>query len=393
MCRPIIPGRDFCDVTKLDLNDETDDLVLIEGGIVVPPGPGGRSKWQPSGVLTPDGTFVENSISWSSTTSPVNSAPAIPADDAIVDLPGTHMFGGISYGHFGHFITESMTRIWALDPLRGKLDGLVFTPKAQMADNNRPFHVYADLVAGMGIDLPLLSVAAPTRVERLYVPRQGFGLGDLMGGSTKFRDYIRANAGRDIAPEGAEKVYISRSRLPRERGGLLGEAKLEAYLAAEGYRIFHPQLESKRDQLAQYKAARQIIAVDCSPLHLVGYVGDSGQTVGILTRRSMAFGEQFVRQLSEFRGITCHVVDALVNDWLPANTNRPSRSSFGEVRLSEMYRQLRAAGLIRGDTPWTDLTQDERNADLHRIEAMHDLAFKPLKPDDSFQTSIVAAAG
>ncbi|MCQ0970867.1 glycosyltransferase family 61 protein [Paracoccus sp. TK19116] len=377
-------------MATLNIDDESDDLVLLQNAIVVPPGPNGRGKWQPSGVLTADGEMVANSISWSSTTEPVNSPPKMPSEDDIIDLPGTHIFAGISYGHFGHFITESMTRVWALDELRGKADGMVFTPKMQMRDNQRPFEVYRDLVEGMGIDLPIVSAKQPLRVERLYVPKQGFGLGDLMAGSRKYRDYIRKHAGRSIEAEGAEKVYISRSKLPRDRGGLLGEWKLEEYLAAEGYRIFHPQLETKRDQLAQYKKARQIIAVDCSPLHLLGYVGNSGQSVGILTRRSMTMGEQFVTQLEAFHGIQCHIINALVNDWMPNNTGRPSRSSFGEVSYADMYRQLTAAGMIKGEEPWTDLTAEQRNEDLHRIEAMHDMGFKPLQPEDGFASSFAS---
>ena len=378
----------------LNLDDESDDLVLVENAIVVPPGPKGQGKWQPSGVLDSDGRFVANSISWSATDDRINSEPAIPDARDITDLPGTHMFAGISYGHFGHFITESMTRIWALDELRDKIDGVVFTPKNQMKDNLRPFEVYADLINNLGLaEVPITCPAGPIRVEQLYVPKQGFGLGDLTGGSRKFRDYINRHAGVNVEPAGASKIYISRSLLPPERGGILGEKKLEQYLIEEGYAIFHPQRESKLDQLAQYKAAEKIISVDCSPLHLVGYVGNARQHVAILRRRSMAFGELFSRQLGEFKGITCHQVDALVNDWLPENTNRPSRSSFGEVRLSQIYRMLKDAGMIESETPWEDLTLAERNEDLHRLEKSHELRFKPFRPDDSFETSFVMDAG
>lgn len=377
----------------LNLADESDDLVLLENAIVVPPGPEGTSKWRPSGVLDKEGNLVQNSISWSSSKHPVNSAPEIPDARDVTDLAGTHMFGGISYGHFGHFITESLARIWALDELRGKINGLIFTPKFQMRDNLGPFKTYDELIKHLGlIDAQITCPTGPIRVEKLYVPKQGFGLGDLICGSSKFRNYINTYAGVDVTPEGADKIYISRSQLPPERGGILGESKLEEYLASEGYAIFHPQKETKLAQLAQYKAAKKIISVDCSPLHLVGYVGNSDQEIAILQRRSMSFGELFSRQLSEFKGITCYPVDALVNDWLPQNSNRPGRSSFGEVRLVEMYRMLKAAGMINSKTPWEELSGEQRNADLHRLEKTHKMRFKPFKPDDSFQTSIVVDA-
>lgn len=376
----------------LNLDDESDDLVMVENAIVVPPGPQGKGKWQPSGVLSADGSLIQNSISWSSMKEPVNSAPKMPAPDEITELAGTHMFAGISYGHFGHFITESMTRIWALDELREKIDGLVFTPKNQMKDNLRPFDVYADLVQHLGLGgIPISCPTGPIRVENLYLPKQGFGLGDLTEGSRKFREYIRRNAGVNVTPNGADKVYISRSRLGKDRGGLLGEWKLERHLEAEGYRIFHPQIESKYDQLAQYRAAKKVIAVDCSPLHLIGYVGNSEQSVGIVTRRSLQYGDLFARQLREFHGIEVHIIDALLNDWLQGDTKRPNRGSYGEVSLNQMYHQLKAAGMINGKEEWEDLTVDERNEDLLRVEKLYEMPFRPLVQDNSFSSSMIAS--
>lgn len=361
----------------LNFDDETNDLVVVRDAIIIPPA--GIGRVQASGVLTSDGSVVQNSISWSSPTVPVNAAPDMPASETITAVPGTYMFGGIAYGHFGHFIVESLSRIWALDELRGKIDGIIYTPKQHGGSTDRVFEVYGDIVRALGIDVPCISFPGPARIETLYVPKQGFGIGELTGGSRKFRDYINKNAATGIAAEGAEKIYISRSRLPPHRGGLLGEAKLERYLLEEGFTIFHPQAETKRNQIAQYKAARIILAVDCSPLHLVGYVGDAGQKVGIVQRRSMSFGEGFVRQLSGFKGIECHEINALTNDWLPGTSRRPSRSSFGEVDFRSMYDQLRNYGFLSGDVPWTELTPDERAADLARLEDSHDMPFKPYR--------------
>lgn len=361
----------------LSFDDETDDLVAIRDAIIVPPT--GIGRVQASGVLASDGCTVQNSISWSSPTVPVNAAPEMPLAEAITEVLGTYMFGGIAYGHFGHFIVESLSRIWALAELRGKIDGIIFTPKQHGGSTDRVFNVYGEISRALGVDVPCVSFPGPVRVKTLYVPRQGFGIGELTGGSRKFRDYINNNAAMNIAPEGAEKIYISRSKLPPQRGGILGEAKLEHFLQEEGFSIFHPQTETKTKQLAQYKSARVILAVDCSPLHLVGYVGDSGQKVGIIQRRSMSFGKGFVRQLTGFKGIECHEINALIDDWLPGTSNRPSRSSFGEISFASMYEQLRAHGLLSGKIPWTNLTLRERVEDLARLEASHNTYFKPYK--------------
>ena len=69
------------------------------------------------------------------------------------------------------------------------------------------------------------------------MPVQGFGMFGMIEGAPEFRAYMRRHAGRDIAPKGARKIYISRSALPPGRGSILGEARLEAWLEAEGYEV------------------------------------------------------------------------------------------------------------------------------------------------------------
>ena len=177
----------------------------------------------------------------------------------------------------------------------------------------------------------------------------------------------------------AASSSIQRSKLPPNRGGLIGESVLEDLLTAEGYAMYHPQKESQADQIAQYKAARDIISVDCSPLHLVGYVGDKDQRIAILTRRSMDIAHSMVNQLTVFNGSDAFEVNTLVRDWVPGNAHRAGRSSFGEIDFPRTYQILKAKGLIASDTPWPPLTDEQRAADLVRINELHGLQFNPLE--------------
>lgn len=363
----------------LSLEDPRDDLVLVENAIVVPPPAESRTRQQKSGVLTADGSFVENSISWGRSTDAVNAAPDMPDPDTIEDLPGTWMYAGIAYGHFGHFIVESMSRVWAMDELRGKIDGLIFTPKVIKPTADRTVQVYEPMMRALGVDVPARNTIVPLRVERLYVPRQGFGMHDLIVGSERFRNYMKAEAGKGIDPKGAERIYISRTRLPANRGGLLGESVLEELLAAEGYVMYHPQKETQADQIAQYKAARDVISVDCSPLHLVGYVGNADQRVAILTRRSMDIARSMVNQLRTFNDSDAFEINALVRDWVPGKAHRAGRSSFGEIDFPRTYAALKAKGMIASETPWPALTDEQRTADLARIEELHGIKFNALE--------------
>lgn len=362
----------------LDLKNTTDAIITLDQAFVVPPLTEARLRDQPSGVLDAQGNFVENSVSWTNSKAPVNSAPQIPPGTPVKTLKGHYIFGGIFYGHFGHFIVETLARTWAIGSVTEPVDGIIFTPKVPNI-TDRHSTIYQDMFSAFGVSIPIVIAKEVTQVERLSVPRQGFGMYDLIEGSEAFRDYVNERVAVNVPPKGAEKIYVSRSGLPAGRGSLLGEYKIEEYLAAEGYEIFHPQRHSQNDQMAAYKAARQIVSTDCSPLHLLGYVGDAGQNTAILTRRSMDIGSYLVTQLRSFKSMKVSEVNALTNDWLPQPGSRPSRSSWGEVDFPTIHAALLQAGLIQNPTPWPNLTAEEHAQELARLTQSHKAAFVPFR--------------
>ncbi|WP_299846645.1 glycosyltransferase 61 family protein [uncultured Paracoccus sp.] len=357
----------------LDLDDTKKAIVIVDNAIIVPPprGMGGNNnRFQSSGVLTAEGEMVENSITWGEGRQ-VNLAPEMPDPASIEHLPGQHMFGGMLFGHFGHFLVESTTRLWALDELRPAIQSIVYTPKI----NARPMQFvrqFRPLFNVLGATVPVRSTPVPLRVDRLFVPRQGFGQFELMRGSEAFRSYMRRFAGRTVPAKGAEKIYISRSGLARDRGGIIGEWLLEEQLKAEGFEIYHPQNHPLLDQVAQYKAAKMIVACDCSPLHLVGFVGNAEQKVAIIKRRSMDLIPHFVDQLRLFQNIDAFEVDVLVEDWLPYPDKRPGRRSCGEISFARLGAALAEKGMISGHLPWRDISDAEREDERERLRVLHD---------------------
>ena len=351
-----------------------DKIDHLQGAIVVPPPKGDANRSvSKSGVLDANGAFVENSITWRNTNQ-INLEPDMPDTGDIVDLPGNYMFAGHLFGHFGHFLVESICRFWAVPILEGKIDGIAFVPKFQ----NRPQHVigvFRPMIEMLGVDVPCINIEDPTRVENLYVPQQGFGMFEMIEGAPEFRDWVKTCA-QNVTPKGAEKIYVSRSALPPARGSLLGEKRIEAMLEAEGYRIFHPQKHSFEEQIAAYKAARCIISVDGSPLHMAALVGDKDQKIACIARRAGNLDKIFARQFKAFQGNDVTTISALVQDWIPETDNRPSRVSFGEVDFAAMYDALRSGGFIDSDTPWIALNDDSRVDLLEELALNQKVGFK-----------------
>lgn len=325
---------------------------IYENAVLVPPKQlDGRQYDGKAGVFDAHGNFIAAAITRSSGRNR-HAAPEFPTGAEFPCLAGTHAFGGVFFGHFGHFITESTGRLWVLNQPKLDFESFVYLPK----DRLLPRWQFAEkerLLAALGINARLATVAQPTRVERLIVPDAEFGLDDsLIDGSPRYVDFMRKAAASRVAAKGGEKLYISRRSLLVDRGTILGEALVEDWLAHEGYTIFEPQKFSPEDQIAQYRAARKIISVDASPLHLYAYAADAGQQVAIIRRRSMNAYRNIIRHIRAFSGASVAVIDALKADYVPAHTNRAGRSSWGLVDFPAIGNELARLGMIRPPGDW-----------------------------------------
>lgn len=327
------------------------DQQTFENAVVVPPADTGFV--QPAGVLDSKGTYLGSGALWRNGRA-LTVAPPMPEGD----LPlreGTWLWGGVLWAHFGHFMVESTARLWALETLDQKIDGILFVPKRpKTGDEIQAFQ--KEFMQLMGTDLPVVSATAPERVERLIVPGQGFGLGTMITGTQPFRDAIAARLAQDVPAEGPNKLYISRSGLPSGRGNLIGETELEANLAAEGYTIYHPEKHDLRSQIATYKAARQVVAAEGSALHLLAMVADPAAQVAIVVRRPSGATRNLEQHLQSFAGITPLTITQLTRSWKPLGAAKP-RLWMGELDMPALQSALADGGFISAKSgKWAPLS-------------------------------------
>lgn len=358
-----------------DLNLTTDPVIRdVENAIVVPL-PSDNDGVQPlnTGVLTSEGVEVEESITWRDGNR-FSLSPRVPAAAEIETLGGRYMFAGLMFGHFGHFLVETTARLWAYEQLKDQIDGIVFVPKVQRRIDH-VLNVYTPFMHLLDIECPIINLPEPARFDRLLVPQQGFGMFGMIQGLPQYRDFMRSRMGRHIKDDGAKKLYVSRSALPEQRGGLIGETLIEEYLAAEGYRIFHPQKHSHEEQLTAYKSADFIVSPDGSPLHMAALVAKPTAKVAVLARRP-SIAEQFEIQFKAFCGIDTVTVDALRCHWIPVNHARPSRLSYGELDFGKLYASLKSGGLISAATPWPEMTDADRKSVMDALEERQKIGFK-----------------
>lgn len=333
----------------------SEEIRHLKDATVVPPVENGFV--QAAGVLDTNGNYCTHGALWRKFR-PLTTEPTWP-DTEVRSLTGRWLWGGVLWAHFGHFLVESTSRLWALEHMDQPVDGVLFIPKRPRAGESlRGFQTgFLDMMAP---GLPIRVASAPTRVEDLIVPGQGFGLGLITAGTERFRTAIHNQFAKDIVADGPEKIYLSRSALGLGKGGLLGEERLEELLQAQGYEIFHPQQHDLATQIARYKAAKQVIAADGSAMHLYAMVGRPDQAVAMILRRQSRSNNLLADNVRHFCGTDPTVISALRTEWVRKNQKKSSRLSFGELDHAVIGAVLACDGFISEQASWPVLTEEER---------------------------------
>jgi hypothetical protein len=93
--------------------------------------------------------------------------------------------------------------------------------------------MFAQMAALLGLP-PVTVLDAAVTVDRLILPEQGLGSGELLNGRPEARGFLRERLAQ-VAPEGqGRKFYITRTGQPARRGMILGEHALEALVCRSG---------------------------------------------------------------------------------------------------------------------------------------------------------------
>ncbi|WP_238367414.1 glycosyltransferase family 61 protein [Mesobacterium pallidum] len=347
-------------------------IEVLGAPTVVPPAD--RTFVQAAGLLRADGSYCGQGALWRKSRL-LTEEPEAP-QGPVTDLPGSWLWGGVLWRHFGHFIVESTGRMWGLTVLPEPVRGVIFIPKSPREDALKGFH--ADFFGMCGLKPHHVRIAtAPLRPERLYVPGQGFGLGDIAAGTDRCQDFFRTRFAQQIAPEGPERLYISRSRLAEGKGKLVLEDRLEAHLTAEGYEIFHPQEHDLATQVSRYKAARQVVATEGSALHLLAMVARPDQSVAMILRRMAQATEYITSHLRGFAGIEPLMIDALRDRWRPAD-REATRHQVGVPDFAAVQSALRQGGFVGDGPAWP---QPDTATTRDAISRLTSFDMVPVEPD------------
>lgn len=273
-------------------------------------------------------------------------------------LAGRHIWGGLFYGHFGHFLTETMSRCWAFDD--DSAASVLFVPKH---DKLTVFGTYrAEYWSLLGITAPPQILTAPVEVEELVVPGQGFGLGRIARGTPEYRARMRRLAAT-LPSDAPRRIYISRTRF-QGRGGILAEASVEANMIRHGYTVIHPERLSLTDQLRHYKSATHIVGVDSSAFHVAAMVAGPDTQVAFILRREDNAYDSIAAQIEGMTGRPPHIIRTLVANWADRSLPKSNHLSWGELDHARLAAELAARGFIASAADWAQPSTAQIDASL-----------------------------
>lgn len=358
---------------KFDPNKSiVQDISNHENAVIVPFGEGtSKGMTRPAGAFMQDGTYIKQSQCLRSEAMQMTSKPGNKFNELFLKrLTGRWLYGGMLYDHFGHLLVESTSRFWALAHIIGPIDGIVYIPKERAHATQESTVKNQQFLSNLlGVPLRIMALEEPTQVDMLIIAKQGFGLEEMAKGTPEFREFAHENFFNKVLPEGSDKIYISRSKLDPSFGRYLGERQIEAFCAAEGYRVFHPQLHSIEDQVAQYKNAKYIIGSDGSSFHLAAFFLQLDAKVAVIKRRYGHHHTYFTNQIEAFAKIKPQVIDA-VNPIIYAqtqHTKRQSSSTYTTLDLDRMLRKLTKRGYFSGNIKPPKISQKVLEQERQKI--------------------------
>lgn len=329
------------------------------------------------GVFDAEGAAILASVHRFSDQPPRAQPERLPDGPAPAALPEA-IFGGVLHNHFGHFLMESLGRLWmANDPAFRHLPILVQTPWGR-PQFSKPDDFSAIILDLLEIDPARLQVVtAPLQVGLLHLPEQLYGFHNFHAPAPEFVAFLRvaqANILRLAAPvaQPAAKVFMSRSDWQDQaptRGIAAGLRRFEDYLRGEGWHIVQPETLSLRDQLVIYATARTVMICEGSAQHSCILLPDMAGEVFVLLRRPHPW--DVARVTRQFGGLGTRAT-ALQEVEKSYAFGQPAWSGMTVLDYTRISAVLQAAGTVAAPfAAWADLKEAEVRQSLQTyIEAI-----------------------
>lgn len=194
----------------------------------------------------------------------------------------TVIFCGDLNNHFGHFIQDSMTRLWYVVKHREqnyKL-ALLLNPTWRNWNFNTDDDSYQlRLLKLLNIEKErILIVEKPTQFKKVIVPKQSVYWGE--GYCSDLFGIVYDEARKSITPKKEKKIYLSRSKA--ELKDIYNETYFEGFFKKQGFKILNPEHLPLEEQIAYVSGAEEIACTYGTLSHWSLFAKDNTKLINLL---------------------------------------------------------------------------------------------------------------
>lgn len=227
-------------------------------------------------------------------------------------FPGSYVYLGPLHRHFGHFVTESITRIWYA--LLTDTTGMSFVvmPEIDSVEERENFSFdklqpwQQDIFRYLGIEDQLHFVRSTSIFENLIVPQQG----DVLFSAEHSETHLDALTDHRLESLGSStektKVFYHRPQ-DMPYGKIAGDEYIGEFLESCGYRAVYPEALSAPEQILLANSAVKVISTQGSALHIFNLLGRCEADVLVLQRSTARLLTDVINTVGPcLRSVTIH---------------------------------------------------------------------------------------
>jgi Glycosyltransferase 61 len=203
----------------------------------------------------------------------------IPRGLPRIDQPVLYL--GRLRAHWGHFLTETTSRLWALSDAGVPADArLLFQHfRKRGVEFTKRFFDHAGIDPGRVLD-----PNSATTLSEVFVPHPSFSLGgEAFRRHVALPERIAETICRDACPEDERPLYLSRRLASNRR--IAGEQELEDVLIGRGVMVVSPETLGYEDQVRLFNRHSVFVGRIGSAFHSLLYALPGR------TRRTVVFGD------------------------------------------------------------------------------------------------------
>lgn len=241
----------------------------------------------------------------------------------------TAIYGGFLVDHYGHFLLEGLSRLWALS----KIDApIIFqTPSGLSKVTALPKYMQ-EIFDILGVTSKILLIDRPVSVETLYIPDATNTLDGFI--SYEFIESVTIRSDEADLQKN-DLIYLSCSKL--SSGVISDETNFEDILKDNGFKIIHPETLSVKEQIHLISNSKILIGFVGSAFHTMVLCKNLPEKVVYLQRMKdlNANFKEIDRQL----GVDTLYIDAVISD--------NGFQGVGHVDFDKIIKHLTQEGIIR----------------------------------------------